>query len=283
MEHVEEGASVDGWTAVREPGPFRAGRERDPSLARLGCRFLLLEAGDGALDPAAGVDAANRCVALVDPVPQSARQQELVCLASAHVNCPRYLRGLLLAGAPPPTPVREPLSPAIVGAALILAASLAASFGFLVVRGGFDLPLMTPGPSSIALASPPAVVPPASPSPAPTARPSASVVPTALPSLAPSTLTPSPSPTPSPTPTATPRPTARATPTPTPPATSDRFALLTRCPTGSDCWIYVVRSGDNLFSIANYFGVSVERIQAMNPSLGALRPGYRLRIPTPTR
>ena len=280
MKHLEEGTSVDGWTSVREPGPFRPSGDRDPSLARLSCRFLLREAADGALDPASGIDPDNRCVALVEPVPQSGRQQDLVCLASAHVNCPRYLRGLLLAGAPPPRPVREPLSPAIVGAALILAASLAASFGFLVVRGGFELPLVTPGPSSIALASPPAAIPPASPSPSPSARAAASVAPSAPPSFAPSA---SPAATPSSSPKPTLRPTAVPTRVPTPPATSDRFALLTRCSTGSDCWIYVVRSGDNLFSIANYFGVSVDRIRAMNPSLGALRPGYRLRIPTPTR
>ncbi|MDQ3128579.1 MAG: LysM peptidoglycan-binding domain-containing protein [Chloroflexota bacterium] len=54
----------------------------------------------------------------------------------------------------------------------------------------------------------------------------------------------------------------------------------------SDCWIYVIRSGDNLRSIANYFGVSYERVLTMNPDLGDptnVRPGYRLRIPTPTR
>ena len=39
-------------------------------------------------------DPANRCTALHDAVPQSLRQQELVCLSSAHVNCPRYLRGV---------------------------------------------------------------------------------------------------------------------------------------------------------------------------------------------
>ena len=43
-------------------------------------------------------DAVNRCAALGESVPQSLRQQELVCLTSAHVNCPRYLRGTSLGG-----------------------------------------------------------------------------------------------------------------------------------------------------------------------------------------
>jgi hypothetical protein len=286
VEHVEEGGSAGAWSAGSSAGPFGAGPVRDPSSPRVSCRFLLRPAADGALDPVSDLDPANRCVALVDQVPQSIRQQDLVCLASAHVNCPRYLRGLLLAGAPAPRPVREPLSPAIVAAAVVLAASLAASFGFLVVRGGFDLPLLTPRPTTIALASVP-VVPLPSPfvvSPPPSAvvsaapvAPSVAPIPSALPSP-----TPSPQPTPSPAP--TPAPTPRTTPKPAP--TSDRFAFLTRCPSTPDCWIYVVRSGDNLRSIANYFGVSYERVLRMNPTIGdpsTIRRGDRIRIPTPTR
>ena len=36
-----------------------------------------------------------------EPVPQSLRQQELVCLTSGHVNCPRYLRGSSRLAEPP--------------------------------------------------------------------------------------------------------------------------------------------------------------------------------------
>jgi LysM repeat protein len=87
---------------------------------------------------------------------------------------------------------------------------------------------------------------------------------------------------PSPTPTATPTP--KATPKPTPKPTSGRFALLTPCPSTPDCYVYVIRSGDNLFSIANYFGVSLTRVQKMNPWVsGGLVVGHGLRIPTPTR
>lgn len=278
VEDVPDGAAAGGRPFTPVAGPFRSGRVRDPSIIQPSCRFLLREAEDGALDPGLAIDPANRCVAMVERVPQSSRQQELVCLTAAHVNCPRYLRGLLLGGAEPPKPVREPISPAVIGASIVLVAALAASFGFLVVRGGFDLPLRSAQPSLVAVA------PGASPSR--TSDPTSSPVVLASPSPSPSPTpgTSPPPPTPSPTPVVTPAPTPTRTATPVP--TSDRYALLTRCPTGSDCWIYVIRSGDNLRSIANYFGVSYERVLDMNPGLGDpanVRPGYRLRIPTPTR
>jgi spore germination protein YaaH len=60
---------------------------------------------------------------------------------------------------------------------------------------------------------------------------------------------------------------------------------LRPCPNRSNCWIYTIRSGDNLTSIANFFGVSLDRIYAMNPNVRptGLRPGSQLLIPTPTR
>jgi len=118
---------------------------------------------DGSLAPALAIDAANRCTAVGDPVPQSGRQQELVCLTAAHANCPRYLRGILLAGSPPPPEAkREPIAPAVIGATLILLAAVAASFGFLAVRGGFNLPAGTAPPALVA------VVASESPAPIPT-------------------------------------------------------------------------------------------------------------------
>jgi LysM repeat protein len=50
--------------------------------------------------------------------------------------------------------------------------------------------------------------------------------------------------------------------------------------------VYVVRAGDNLSSIANFFGVDVDRVRKLNHSIGAgsvIRPGLHLVIPTPTR
>ena len=266
----------------QSPGPFRSGSDGDPATEPATCRFLAFEELDGSLIPAPPIiDPANRCVAISGPIPQSSRQQQLVCLTSGHVNCPRFLRGVLGAAAVTPPPAREPVAPALIGAALVLAAALAASFGFLAVRGGFDLPLLSPLPSTLVVA----VVPSRSPSLVAVASPSpvASIGPSATPSPTPS---PSPSPTPSPTPTAPPTPPPTPRPTPTPAPTSDRFALLTRCPSTPDCWIYVIRAGDNLRSIANWFGVSYNRVLAMNPTItdpANVKPGFRLRIPTPTR
>jgi hypothetical protein len=266
---------------ARRRGPFRAAPPDDPRPAQVVCPFLAREDAEGAFQPATGNDRRNRCTAIGEPIPQASRQQQLVCLAAAHANCPRYLRGVLVSETSPPASRKEPVSRAIVGASLILAASLAASFGFLAVRGGFALTMPSASPPGVALATA---------SPAPSATPGASTVPpSSAPTTAPSaTPAPTPEPTAPPAPTATPvptaSPTARPTVQPTPVPTSDRFKLLTACPSTPDCWIYVIRSGDNLRSIANYFGVNYNRMLAMNPSLRIpIHPGDRLRIPTPTR
>ncbi len=45
-----------------------------------------------------------------------------------------------------------------------------------------------------------------------------------------------------------------------------------------------MRAGDNLYSIANYFGVSQDSIYDRNPFVrNGLRPGQDLRLPPPTR
>ena len=252
MAEGEAAAPEEALPGERASMPFRAD-ERDLALPSI-CRFLAIKAGDVEFAPAVGLDTANRCVAIGDPMPQSGRQQELLCLASAHVNCPRYLRGILLEGTPMPVPPRQPVAPAVIGAALVLATALAASFGFLAVRGGFNLPLPTPTPALVAVVASP------SSTPSLTAAPPAGPIPTPTPASG------------------TPRPTA------TPAPTSDRYAVLTRCPSTPDCWIYVIRSGDNLQSIAHWFGVSYNEILAMNPNLRIpIQPGDKLRIPTPTR
>jgi len=48
----------------------------------------------------------------------------------------------------------------------------------------------------------------------------------------------------------------------------------------------VIRSGDNLSSIANWFGVPLQTVLALNPWVGKgqiIRPGQKLILPTPTR
>jgi hypothetical protein len=262
-------ASAAAASAPFSPAPPEAA----PAESAI-CRFLVSEADDGMIGPAIpAVDPANRCIALTVPKPQFPQQQHLVCLTAGHVDCPRYLRGVLVEGSAPATSPREPISRPVVGAALVLLAAVAASFGFLAVRGGFDLAVSTSPAPAIALLPSSSVAGAASV--APTAEPTASVEPS--PSLEPSpSVAISPSPTVAPTP--------RPTPRPTPAPTSDRFALLTRCPSTPNCWIYVIRAGDNLRSIANYFGVDYNRMLAMNPNLRIpIHPGDHLRIPTPTR
>jgi hypothetical protein len=262
-----DGASAIGLDTAPDPAatPFLPAAERG----------LADERQIGRPDPA------NRCTALVEPQPQSDRQQELVCLAGSHINCPRYLRGVLLATTPPPKPARQPISAAVIVAAVVLAAALAASFGFLIVRGGIDLPIASAGPSELAVAANPA--PTASTTPLPTIGPS--VGPSATPTLTPSP-TPPPSVAPSATPVATPRPTAAPSLRPTAAPTSNRFAVLTQCPSTPNCWIYTVRSGDNLRSIVNWFGVSYDTVLRMNPQITdptSIHAGDKLRIPRPTR
>ena len=244
------------------------------------CQFLATEAPDGSIGPALRiVDPSHRCVALSDPVAQSPQQQHLVCLSSSHVDCPRYLRGVLLAGMPPPKPERQPVSPAILGATLVLLAAIAASFGFLAVRGNIDLTAATSTTPPVTVLPSASVAPSVAAAASPSATSSASASAVASPSP---TATPAatPAPTPVPTPARTPAPTPRPTPRPT----SDRFAVLTRCPSTPNCWIYSIRSGDNLHSIANWFGVNYDRMIAMNPHLRRpIVPGEQLRIPTPTR
>jgi hypothetical protein len=281
----DEGNAIGGTPEGTDPIPDDPSPSR-PWLARARepaapsppdtCRFLATANADGTFGAAGDtVDEDHRCVALGDSAPQSARQQELVCLTAAHRNCPRFLRGTLLENSPVSPPAREPIAPAVIVASLVLVATIAASFGFLAVRGGLSVALANPSPG----ASQVAVVP------------AASVKPVATPSIA-STPAPTPSGTPEPTPSSTPSATPAATPAVTPPPatatprpSSDRYLLLSPCPSAPSCWLYTVRSGDNLVSIAHYFGVPLDTVYAMNPwaRTTGLRAGQELRLPPPTR
>ena len=258
------------------------------------CPFLRA-ATDTALSAAIeSPDAANRCAALAEPVPQSLRQQELVCLSSGHVNCPRYMRGSVAHPAALQTvSPRRTITPATGAAMALFGLAFVASVGFVIATGGLvmtaAIATATPGGAVLAdlsTAAPEPVRTPArtieiTPIPSVAAAPSAAVSATpALPSLSPAVPSPTPSATPSRPPSPTPKPTANPTAKPAP----GRFALLTRCPGTADCYVYIVRSGDNLFSIARYFGVPLKTVQAMNPwTKSGLVAGRELRIPTPTR
>lgn len=290
------------WQVV-EPGPPVAGEHLAATIAALAdpatrsprpdtCPFLrTIDASGAAAAPVEIPDAANRCVAVGSPTPQSSRQQQLVCLTSGHSNCPLYLRGTLVAGdAVAAAPPRRGPSAAIVGSILVLIAAAAMSIGFLLVRGGFDLPAVAVLPSLLAEGGWGATSPSDAPIATPVATsPAVSVV--ESPSAAPPTTAPSPSRSPAPptpSPTQTPPPTPARTPVPTPATggTAARYALLVKCPTTPTCWIYTVRSGDNLRSIVNWFGVPYDTVLRMNPRIGnptTIRAGDRIRMPPPTR
>ena len=279
--------------------PVMDGRSPNASV----CPFLRAVGPDDLVGgPVETPDVANRCAALHDPVPQSLRQQELVCLTSGHHNCPRYLRGAVGVGdvaaasvrpgralRPATTLTFPSISPAIVGSIALLALALVISVSFVLARGDLALTAaVLPSPTPDLVAAVPTASPtgeaaaslPVAPSASPTSAPASTPTPSPVPS---STASPTPTPSPSPTPDPTAEPTAEPTPKPEP--TSARYALLDPCPDTPKCWIYTVRRGDNLFSIANYFGVSMQAIYDRNPwaENGRLKAGLQLRLPPPTR
>ena len=78
---------------------------RDDPTNPVICPFFRAEVNGVIGPPIEAPDAANRCAALAEVVPQSLRQQQLVCLTSGHVNCPRYQHGAV---AMTPVPVARP-------------------------------------------------------------------------------------------------------------------------------------------------------------------------------
>ena len=172
-----------------------------------------------------------------------------------------------MAASDPAGPVGRPsrtLTPAIVLSLLLLIGSAAAAVSFAAATGGLQLP--TRPPVAVVL---------------PSATPRPTVAPTVAATPAP-TLEPSPVPTIAPTP--SPLVTIAPTVAPSPAPTSNRYALLIACPDKPDCYLYTIRSGDNLSSIASYFGVPYDTVLKLNPNLALpIQPGDVIVLPPPTR
>ncbi len=285
-----------------------ATRSPDPAV----CPFFRFELEGDLVAPLLKPDDGNRCVAIDAPRPQSARQQELVCLRAAHADCPRYLKGAMALQDPGST--RTSAVPrATVAALLVLVLSAGISFGFVVQRGGIELPVVAAAPSlvrdrpradrvarsadrdaradtravggrvrvgrggrlakrepepvaervAVAIADPVAVTDPV-----------AHARTVGIDGRRPDDR-------------AHRRPDREADAEADEEADrSDRYKLLEPCPNQKNCWIYTVRSGDNLYSIANYFGIPLAVIYDWNPryAQGArLRQGDEIRMPPPRR
>jgi nucleoid-associated protein YgaU len=59
---------------------------------------------------------------------------------------------------------------------------------------------------------------------------------------------------------------------------------LDRCPDAAGCYLYVVRSGDRLSTIAGRYGTTTSAILALNPEItdpNSIRTGQTIRIPGP--
>lgn len=163
------------------------------------------------------------------------------------------------------------LRPATAAATLTLLAAIVIAVGFVAVRGGLSLP--TPLPTSSGLAGGATSGQATASAASGSAAASPSVGPTAAvsPSVGPSAATPSPS---------VPSSSGGASPSIAP----DRLALLKPCPGKSDCYIYRIAKGDNLHTVAKFFGVPYQTVLDLNPQItnpSIIHVGDAITLPTP--
>jgi len=153
------------------------------------CPFLGLASSQ--IEYHTAVTREHRCYAFGEPAELSAEQQERVCLGRGYVNCPRYLRGVLViptdelealrrplpavrppASPPPPPAATRPGSggrrrmPVLIGLVLLLAVGATAGTIALLQRNGTANATPTPSPSNPASATA-SLLPSASPEPTP--------------------------------------------------------------------------------------------------------------------
>lgn len=253
-------AGAGSTTATSRPGGGTGGPQESPSLATP-------QAGRSAEAPTvagakASADTASPGTVLGTSVGVAPVASDAGSLATAVTPVTPVTRSSRRSGARPagrPTPT--------IVAAVILVVALGLTVAFVSLRGGLALP----GASSSPVAA-------ASPSPSATVLESPSASPA---------VTPSPSPSPSPSPRPTLSPSAITSPTPAPtaaPSLPAAYQGLKPCTDRPDCYLYRVRSGDNLSAIAGRFGITLAALKAANPEItdpSLLHVGDVIRVPLP--
>jgi LysM repeat protein len=216
-------------------------------------------------------DTANRCLSTGEAVAPSARDQRALCLTADHPECVRFVRATHRSREPEAGPAsgRRLSGPILAAVAvLILAAALAGIS--LLANGDLSVGVGGASPTPSASASGGAAAAAATVAPAVTTAPTVPPTATPGPTAAVAAATSAP---------ATP---ARPTPTPTP--RPKKYPGLTPCPGAADCYIYVVKSGDALGTIADRYGLGLDEVLARNPSIrdpGLIVRGQKIRLPTP--
>ena len=148
------------------------------------------------------------------------------------------------------------LTPAVLSAAVFVAACAVFAITFVAGRGGLDMPVASRAP--VAVASPEATS--AEPTAPPTAEPPSAAAPS--PSIAPASVPPT-----APPPTGVPP--TNPPPTTAPPSfdPNDPLLALPECPDHPGCFVYVVQRNDTLSGVVSRYLLSLTVVLALNPEV----------------